>query len=70
VPYWIHAKVKDSSFSVVVETAKDALSKVAELADLGHTEVIAKDDPCIPTRGTTALRAQTGSTRSSTMVTA
>jgi hypothetical protein len=43
VPYWIHAKVKDSSFSVVVETAKDALSKLAELADLGHTEVIAKD---------------------------
>jgi hypothetical protein len=22
VPYWIHAKVKDSAFSVVVETAK------------------------------------------------
>jgi hypothetical protein len=43
VPYWIHAKVKDSSFSVVVETAKDALSKLAELTDAGHTEVIAKD---------------------------
>jgi 2-polyprenyl-3-methyl-5-hydroxy-6-metoxy-1,4-benzoquinol methylase len=29
--------------SVVVETAKDALSKLAELADSGHTEVLAKD---------------------------
>ena len=43
MPYWIHAKVKDSSFSVVVETAKDALSKLAELADSGHAEVVAKD---------------------------
>ena len=26
MPYWIQAKVKDGAFSVVVETAKDALA--------------------------------------------
>jgi len=33
--YWIHAKFKDSdgAFSVVVDTAKDALAKLAELAE-------------------------------------
>jgi hypothetical protein len=43
MPYWIHAKIKDSAFSVVVETAKDALAKLAELADFEHIEVSAKD---------------------------
>jgi hypothetical protein len=43
VPYWIHAKIKESGFSVVVETAQDALTKMAELAELAHTEVSAKD---------------------------
>ena len=40
MPYWIQAKVKDGAFSVVVETAKDAL---AELAESEHTEVAAMD---------------------------
>ena len=33
--YWIHAKIKDTdgAFSVVVGTAKDALAKLAELAE-------------------------------------
>jgi hypothetical protein len=43
MPYWIQAKVKDGAFSVVVETAKDALAKLAELAESEHTEVAAMD---------------------------
>jgi hypothetical protein len=43
VPYWINAKTKESGFSVVVETAQDALAKMAELAELAHSEVSAKD---------------------------
>ena len=34
---------KDGAFSVVVETAKDALAKLAELAESEHTEVAAMD---------------------------
>jgi nitrate reductase NapAB chaperone NapD len=43
--YWIHAKIKDSdsAFSVVVGTAKDALAKLAELAELDQVEVAAMD---------------------------
>ena len=33
MPYWIQARVKDGGFSVVVEMAKDALAKLAELAE-------------------------------------
>jgi hypothetical protein len=43
MPYWIHAKVKDGAFSVVVETAKDALAKLAELAETDRIEVAATD---------------------------
>jgi hypothetical protein len=43
MPYWIHAKVKDGAFSVVVETAKDALAKLAELAETERIEVAATD---------------------------
>ena len=43
MPYWIQAKVKDGAFSVVVETAKDALVKMAELAETDRIEVAATD---------------------------
>lgn len=43
MPYWIHAKIKEGAFSVVFETAKDALAKLAELSEAGHAEVEAKD---------------------------
>ena len=43
MPYWIHAKIKEGAFSVVVETAVDALAKLAELTEAGHSEVLAKD---------------------------
>jgi hypothetical protein len=33
MPYWIRAKVKDGGFSVVVETAKEALAKLQAEAD-------------------------------------
>ena len=43
MPYWIQARVKDGGFSVVVETAKDALAKLAELAETDRIEVAATD---------------------------
>ena len=43
MPYWIHAKIKESAISVVVETAKDALAKLVELSESGLSEVAAKD---------------------------
>ena len=43
MPYWIYAKIKGSAVSVVVETAKDALTKMEELSISDHVEVLAKD---------------------------
>ena len=43
MPYLIQAKLKDAGFSVVVETAKDALAKMAELAETDRIEVAATD---------------------------
>jgi hypothetical protein len=43
MPCWIHVKIKESAFAVVVETAKDALAKLAELTEVGHSEIAARD---------------------------
>ena len=43
MPYLIQAKLKDGAFSVVVETAKEALVKLAELAETDRIEVAATD---------------------------
>lgn len=43
MPYRIHSKIKGSAVSIVVESAKEALAKLAELTECGHTEVAAKD---------------------------
>ena len=43
MPYWIQARVKDGGFSVVVETAKEALAKLAELAETDRIEVATTD---------------------------
>jgi hypothetical protein len=44
VPYRVQAKLKESTNGVVVETAKEALEKIAELTDpLGHTDIVVKD---------------------------
>jgi hypothetical protein len=42
VPYEVRAKAGESAFSVVVETAKQALAKVDELLELAH-DVSVKD---------------------------
>ena len=42
MPYLIQAKVKDGA-SVIVETARDALAKLAELAETDRIEVAATD---------------------------
>jgi hypothetical protein len=43
MPYRVHAKVNDGAFSVVVETTREALAKLAELTDLGHAEIVVRD---------------------------
>jgi hypothetical protein len=43
VPYRVQTKLKESTSGVIVETAKQALQKIAELTDLGHTEIVVKD---------------------------
>jgi hypothetical protein len=43
VPYRAQAKLKESTNGVVVETAEGALEKIAELTDLGHTDLVVKD---------------------------
>ena len=43
MPYLIQAKLKDGGFSVVVKTAKDALVKLAELAETDRIEVAVTD---------------------------
>jgi hypothetical protein len=43
VPYRVQTKLNGSTSGVIVETAKQALEKIAELTDLGHTEIVVKD---------------------------
>ena len=43
MPYWIHAKIDDSAFSVIVETAREAMAKLADLAESENTVVTTKD---------------------------
>jgi len=42
MPYEVGAKIGDGNFSVVVETAAEALAKIAELIESG-AEVLVKD---------------------------
>jgi hypothetical protein len=42
MPYEVRAKIGDGNFSVVVETAAEALAKIAELIESG-AEVLVKD---------------------------
>ena len=39
--YVVHAKL--NAFSVVVETAAEALAKTAELVELGHADILVRD---------------------------
>ena len=44
MPYEVRAKAGDSAFSVVVETAKQALAKVDELLELAHVDDVSVRD--------------------------
>jgi hypothetical protein len=44
MPYEVHAKAGESAFSVVVETAKQALAKVDELIELAQVEDVSVRD--------------------------
>lgn len=41
--YWVQATVKSGAFSVVVETANEALLKIAEFTEAGHANVSVRD---------------------------
>jgi hypothetical protein len=43
MPYRIHTTMNGSALTVIVQTAKDAMLKLVELAELGHTEVLTMD---------------------------
>jgi hypothetical protein len=43
MPYRVHVDVKGSALSVIVETANDALVKMAELVEHGYSDVVTKD---------------------------
>ena len=40
MPYRIQAQTQDSAISVIVETAREALAKLAEFVELGYAVVI------------------------------
>ena len=43
MPYRIHTTMNGSALTVIVQTAKDAMRKLVELVELGHTEVRTMD---------------------------
>jgi PleD family two-component response regulator len=43
MPYRIHADTNGSAVVVIVETANEALAKMAELIELGCSDVVTKD---------------------------
>ena len=43
MPYRVHANIKGSAWFVVITTAREALVKMAELIELGHTKVVTCD---------------------------
>jgi hypothetical protein len=43
MPYHVYTRSGVSAVGVIVETAKEALAKAAELLEEGHREVIFKD---------------------------
>ena len=43
MPYRVHTNMNGSALTVIVETAKDALVKLVELVELGHTDVLTRD---------------------------
>jgi hypothetical protein len=43
MPYHVYTRSGPSAFGVIVETARDAVTKAAEFAEEGHPEVLIKD---------------------------
>jgi len=43
MPYRVHANMKGSALTVIVETANDALMKMTELVELGYSDVVTRD---------------------------
>jgi hypothetical protein len=43
MPYHVYTRSGAGALAVIVETAREALAKAAELLDEGHREVIFKD---------------------------
>jgi hypothetical protein len=41
--YRVHSRIGLSAFSIVVETAREVLTKMAELNEDGHWEIVVKD---------------------------
>lgn len=43
VPYRVQANIKESAIVIIVATAREALAKMAELMESGHTKVVTRD---------------------------
>lgn len=43
MPYRVHATSDNSTLAVIVETANNALTKMAELIEHGYSDVVTKD---------------------------
>jgi hypothetical protein len=62
MPYRIRARFKGSAFSVIVETARDALCKIAEFSELPDYLDVAAMDLSGAVVDVTDLQALAGST--------
>jgi hypothetical protein len=45
MPYHVYSRQGPGAFSVIVETARQALEKAAQFAEEGHPDVVFKDLP-------------------------
>jgi hypothetical protein len=43
MPYCVQANIKGGAVSVMVTSAREALAKIAELIELGHSDVHVRD---------------------------
>jgi hypothetical protein len=43
MPYHVYTRSGSGAFGVIVDTARQALQKAAELAEEGHSDVVFKD---------------------------
>jgi hypothetical protein len=43
MPYRVHADMRGSALTVIVETATEALAKMRELVEIGYTDILTRD---------------------------